>query len=249
MSAVVELDRVSFRRDGRLILDEVSAVLDPGDFVALVGPNGAGKTTLLHLILGLLRPDSGRISLFGGSAGQGLGQVGYVPQHGRFDRNFPMTVRAMVAQACLPPGWQPARKASAAVVAVVDEALLRCGLADLAERRLDALSGGEMQRALIARALATRPHLLVLDEPTASIDPSGQESLFDLLAELNQGMTVLVVSHDLGLTSRYARRVWCLNRCLHVHDTVDLTAEALARLYGYPVRLVDHRSDHPELPS
>ena len=106
-----------------------------------------------------------------------------------------------------------------------------------------------MQRALIARALATRPRLLVLDEPTASIDPSGQESLFDLLAELNQGMTVLVVSHDLGLTSRYARRVWCLNRCLHVHDTVDLTAEALARLYGYPVRLVDHRSDHPELPS
>lgn len=246
MSAVVELDRVCFRRDGRLILDDVSAVLEPGDFVALVGPNGAGKTTLLHLILGLLRPDSGRISLFGGNSDDGLGYVGYVPQHGRFDRNFPMTVQAMVAQACLPPGWQLARPTSADVMAVVDQALLRCGLADLAERRLDALSGGEMQRALIARALATQPRLLVLDEPTASIDPSGQESLFDLLAELNQGMTVLVVSHDLGLTSRYARRVWCLNRSLHVHDTVDLTAEALARLYGYPVRLVDHRSDHAE---
>lgn len=246
MSAVLELERVSFRRDGRLILDEVSAVLSPGDFVALVGPNGAGKTTLLHLVLGLLRPDSGRISLFGASTGQGLAQIGYVPQHGRFDRNFPMTVRAMVAQACLPSGWQLARRASSLLEEVVDEALHRCGLNNLAERRLDALSGGEMQRALIARALATRPRLLVLDEPTASIDPSGQEALFDLLAELNREMTVLVVSHDLDLTSRYARRVWCLNRCLHVHDTVDLTAEALARLYGYPVRLVDHRSDHGE---
>lgn len=239
----IVLEHVEFSRAGQVVLANINAVLDARDFVVLVGPNGAGKTTLLHLILGLLPPAAGTIRLLGGDPAATREKVGYVPQHGRFDRRFPINVHGMVLQGCQPPGWVAGWRPGAADLAAADEALARCGIEALAGRRLDTLSGGEMQRALIARALTTRPQLLLLDEPTASIDPAGQETMHALLGELNQQMPLLVVSHDLALTSRHASRVWCLNRHLHVHPALDLTAETLAALYGFPVRAVDHRSD------
>ena len=240
---VMECTGITLYRNGYKVLDGVNARLPAGDFVAMVGPNGAGKTTLLKVLLGLLEADAGEISLFGQPAQIGRLRAGYVPQSGRFDTRFPVCVGELVAHGTLAGGWPLWRRRSASQEAAITQSLEACGIAHLRERRIDSLSGGEVQRALIARALAVEPQLLILDEPTANIDPSGQEALFDLLAELNRRMTILVVSHDLGLTTRYARTVWCLNRSLCSHQAVDVSAETLAALYGYPVRVIDHRPD------
>ncbi len=240
---VAEITGLSLRRGGRSVLEGVNASLAAGDFVAIVGPNGAGKTTLLKVLLGLLEADAGEVRLFGQPPGVGRLQVGYVPQSGRFDTRFPVCVGELVAHGTLAAGWPLWRRGNASHRARIENALDLCGIAHLHDRRIDSLSGGEVQRALIARALAVEPKLLILDEPTANIDPSGQEALFDLLADLNRHMTILVVSHDLGLTTRYARTVWCLNRTLCSHQAVDVSAETLAALYGYPVRVIDHRPD------
>jgi zinc transport system ATP-binding protein len=199
-------------------------------------------------MLGLLPLTAGTIRLFGETPARGRLRVGYVPQHGRFDALFPVDVADMVAMGTLAPGWRRPREKSALAGRRVATALERCGIAHLARRPIGALSGGERQRALIARALAAAPALLILDEPTASVDPSGQEALFDLLGELNRDMSLLVVSHDLGLTTRHARNVWCLNRTLCRHEAVDLDADTLATLYGFPLRAVDHRPDRERAP-
>lgn len=240
---VVELQGLVLARGGRPVLAGVDARLEAGDFVAMVGPNGAGKTTLLKLVLGLLEPDAGQVRLFGEPPHFGRRHVGYVPQSGRFDARFPVCVGELVAHGTLAGGWPLWRRRAPGQLERVEQALAACGISHLRRRRIDSLSGGEIQRALIARALAVEPQLLVLDEPTANIDPSGQGALFDLLAELNRRMSILVVSHDLGLTTRYARTVWCLNRTLCSHQAVDVSAETLAALYGYPVRVIDHRPD------
>jgi zinc transport system ATP-binding protein len=242
VTAVVDCAQVTVVRDGRVVLEDVCAQLDEGDFVALIGPNGAGKSTLLSAMLGLLPLTAGKIRLFGEPPERGRLRVGYVPQQGRFDTQFPVNVADMVAMGLLAPGWRQPQK-SALAGRQVETVLAQCGIAHLATRQIGALSGGERQRALIARALVANPALLILDEPTASVDPSGQEALFDLLGELNQRMSLLVVSHDLGLTTRYARTVWCLNRTLCRHDALDLDADTLATLYGFPLRVIDHRPD------
>ncbi len=240
---VAEFAGVTLQRAGRTVLDGVSATLAAGDFVAMVGPNGAGKTTLLKVLLGLLEADAGEVRLFGQPPGRGRLLAGYVPQSGRFDTRFPVCVGELVAHGTLAGGWPLWRRRTASGETRIAQALAACGIGHLRHRRIDSLSGGEVQRALIARALAVEPQLLVLDEPTANIDPSGQQALFDLLAELNRRMTILVVSHDLGLTTRYARTVWCLNRTLRSHQAIEVSAETLATLYGYPVRIIDHRPD------
>jgi zinc transport system ATP-binding protein len=247
VTRIVDCDHVRVERDGRVVLDDVCVQLEEGDFVALIGPNGAGKSTLLAAMLGLLPLTAGTIRLFGETPERGRLRVGYVPQQGRFDAQFPVNVADMVAMGALMPGWRSPEK-SALAGRQVETALARCGIAHLAARQIGALSGGERQRALIARALAANPDLLILDEPTASIDPSGQEALFDLLGELNRRISLLVVSHDLSLTTRHVRSVWCLNRSLCRHDAVDLDAHTLATLYGFPLRAVDHRPDRERAP-
>jgi zinc transport system ATP-binding protein len=247
LTSVIDCEHVTVERDGRVVLEDISVTLEAGDFVALIGPNGAGKSTLLAAILGLIPLSSGTIRLFGEAPERGRLRVGYVPQQGSFRTDFPVRVAEMVAMGAMSPGWRGARK-SALAERHVTAALERCGIPHLATRAVGALSGGERQRALIARALAVEPELLILDEPTASIDPSGQEALFDLLGALNREMSVLVVSHDLGLTTRYAKSVWCLNRTLCRHDALELDGDTLARLYGFPLRAIDHRPDRERRP-
>lgn len=251
MTRIVDCDHVTVERDGCVVLEDVCVQMAEGDFVALIGPNGAGKSTLLSAMLGLLPLTAGTIRLFGETPARGRLRVGYVPQQGRFNAQFPVNVADMVAMGTLMPGWRyPLRNGEKSALAgrQVDTALAQCGITHLAARQIGALSGGERQRALIARALAANPALLILDEPTASIDPSGQEALFDLLGELNRRISLLVVSHDLGLTTRHARSVWCLNRTLCRHEAVDLDAHTLATLYGFPLRAVDHRPDLERAP-
>ncbi len=237
----IELEDVSFRYEDDLVLEGVSLAVEEREFLALIGPNGGGKTTLLKLILGLESPTRGAIRVLGESPAKARMHVGYVPQHTRLPRDFPITVEEVVLMGCLTPmSLGPASGAPAREAA--ERALAAVRLLDLRRRRIDGLSGGQRQRVLIARALATDPRLLLLDEPTANVDSRVEQDVFELLRGLNTGTTIVLVTHDLGFVSPYAGRVACLNRELVCHQTGEITQDVIERMYGTSVRIVDHHS-------
>jgi zinc transport system ATP-binding protein len=238
---VVELSHVTAGYGGLNAIEDVSLSIVQGEFLALVGPNGGGKSTLLKVVLGLLEPRAGTVRVFGNSPADSRRRLGYVPQAARFDRDFPISVNELVAQARLDGAHLFARP-TAADRAAVAAALEEMRIGHLSRRPVAALSGGELQRALIARALAGGPDLLLLDEPTASVDARMGETIYDLLVRLNARITLVVVSHDIGFVTAHAGRVACLNRTLVCHAPGALATEALSHLYGGPVRVIDHTS-------
>jgi zinc transport system ATP-binding protein len=235
----VELTGVSLSLNGSLVLDGVTLRVARGDYVAVVGPNGSGKTTLLKLILGLLQPDRGTVRVLGGPPGKVRGAVGYVPQHFRFDPKFPIRVLDVVSMGRLASArWG---SLSSSDRETVREALDRVEMGSFARRPIGMLSGGELQRVLIARALAQRPRLILLDEPTASLDDRIGRSVWELFEDLSREMAVVVVSHDIGAVSRRVGSVACLmNRRLYRHARKDLTPAILEALYGGPIELLEH---------
>jgi zinc transport system ATP-binding protein len=237
---VVSLERVSFAYAGVDVLRDVSFDFHEGDFVGIIGPNAGGKTTLLKLILGLLRPGSGSIRVLGVSPDEARGLVGYVPQYAHFDRSFPIRVRTAVTMGTLGRGRMRDTVANDAV----DRALEQVELHEVADRQMGSLSGGQLQRALIARALVTEPKLLLLDEPTASLDTRIGRSVYELLEELAEKITVVLVSHDIGVISRHVRTIACLNVEMHYHHSKHLTPEMIEAAYGCPVDLVAHGHPH-----
>lgn len=237
---VVSFERVSFTYAGVDVLRDVSFEFYEGDFVGIIGPNAGGKTTLLKLTLGLLRPDSGSIRVLGVSPDEARGLVGYVPQYAHFDRSFPIRVRTAVTMGTLGRGRMGDEVASDAV----DRALEQLELHVVADRQMGSLSGGQLQRALIARALVTEPKLLLLDEPTASLDTRIGRSVYELLEELAEKITVVLVSHDIGVISRHVRTIACLNVEMHYHHSKHLTPEMIEAAYGCPVDLVAHGHPH-----
>lgn len=236
---VIRLQGVSFRYDGPAVLENIDLEVADGEFLGVVGPNAGGKSTLLKLILGLLVPNSGRVSVLGLPPRRGSRMVGYVPQHPSFRRDFPISVGDAVLLGRLGCGgarwWL--RQADRAVVRRV---MAEMEVGDLAARQLHTLSGGQLQRVLVARAMASEPRILILDEPTANIDQRKETDIFDLLQQLNQRMTIIVVSHDIGFISRYVHRVACLNRTLMCHHTAEIDGRVISDLYDADVRMVEH---------
>ena len=220
MTPLVQLADIGFAYDTQPVLEHVSLTVNPGDFLAIIGPNGGGKSTLLKLILGILTPRSGTLSVFGQSPGQSRTDIGYVPQNTNVNTDFPIRVLDVVmigngAKRHPLFGYSDEEKSCAL------EALGQVGMGDFARHRIGDLSGGERQRVMIARALCRHPKLLVLDEPTASIDASGQREIYDLLKTLNDTITVIVVSHDLSLILGYADKAAHVHRTLTYHDISD----------------------------
>ncbi|MCA9512167.1 MAG: ABC transporter ATP-binding protein [Myxococcota bacterium] len=241
----VELDRVSVSRGGRPVLEDVTLRIAANDYLAILGPNGSGKSTLLKVILGLIEPDAGRVRVFGAPPRRARGRVGYVPQRATFDLDFPIRVRDVVSMGRL-AGLGLARLGRFARDdrEAADAALERVEMAALADRPIGALSGGQLQRVLIARALAQRPRLLLLDEPTSSLDERIGRSVWELFEELSAEMAIVVVSHDIGAISRSVRSVACLNRHLFAHPSRQLTSDVIEAAYGCPIDLVAHGHPH-----
>jgi zinc transport system ATP-binding protein len=237
--AIITLEDVSFRYEEHLVLENVCLSIHEQEFLGIVGPNGSGKSTLLKLILALLTPQQGRIEVFGSTPAEARLRLGYVPQFATFDRNFPISVRDTVLQGRLGK-TRPVLGYRQRDRKIACEALAEVEILDLAQRPLTALSGGQLQRVLIARALACEPDVLILDEPTAHIDPKVEESVFELLKRLNKRLTVIVVSHDIGFITHYISRVACLNRTLVCHSTSDITGKMIEELYGGPLHAVRH---------
>ncbi len=230
---------VSFAYGQVPVLQDVDLCIGRGEFIALIGPNGGGKSTLVKLALGLLQATAGRISVLGTTVQRARARVGYVPQFAGFARDYPISVREVVLHGRLGRrAWW--RRLDGADRDAADAALAAAGVQDLAGRTVAQLSGGQLQRLLVARALATEPELLLLDEPTAHVDTRAEHGLFDLLAGLRARMAIVMVSHDVGLVSRHVDAVACLNRRLICHAPVPIAPGVLQRLYGMPVQLVDH---------
>jgi zinc transport system ATP-binding protein len=249
MSDVVTLDHVTVDYGSTRVLDDVTFTISSGDFVGIIGPNGSGKTTLLRVILGLLAPTSGSARLFGvaPTAFRDWQKLGYVPQRTVFDTSLPVRVDEVVMTALL-PSRSLFRGPSADARRRVGDALALVGMADHADARVGALSAGQQQRVLIARALASNPELLILDEPTGGVDPEAQASFNHLLKNLNSahGVTLVVVSHDIGVVARDVTKLACLNhRVVFCGKPHDYFSDAdLAALYGAPVRVIGHDHDH-----
>ncbi|MCB0220558.1 MAG: metal ABC transporter ATP-binding protein [Chrysiogenetes bacterium] len=243
MSQVVLAARnVSFGYEQEAILKDVSIEIRAGDFLAVIGPNGGGKTTLLKVLLGLLRPWSGSVE-----CNLPRGALGYVPQFSHFDPHFPLRVRDVVLMGRMGARGLM-RRYSAEDRAAAEDSLARLGLSDLSGEIIGDLSGGQLQRVLIARALAGDPGVLLMDEPLASLDPESRQVLMRELKLLSEKIPVVVVTHDITPFAGTIKQIACVNRKLHYHEGGQLTPQQLEEAYGCPVELVAHGVPHRVLP-
>jgi len=222
----------------------VSLDVNEGEYLGIIGPNGGGKTTLLKAILGLVVPIRGDISVYGKRPGKTGRLIGYVPQIAALEKDFPITVKQVVLTGRLNPIFSMFHKYKQRDIEKAEELLNKVGIYKLKDRMISELSGGEFQKMLIARALAVDPKLLLLDEPTASVDASSRDQIFSLLNTLNDSMTIILVTHDLMAVSSHVKSLACINGHLVYHGDAEINEKIVKNLYGCPVDLIAHGVPH-----
>ncbi|MFQ6122363.1 MAG: metal ABC transporter ATP-binding protein [Dehalococcoidales bacterium] len=236
---IVRLNDVWVHYDSVPVLEEINLSIGPSDFLGIIGPNGGGKTTLLKVILGLIKPTRGKVSVMGHPPERGRKFIGYISQHNLFDRDFPISVLDVVLMGRYTKAGL-FRRYSEEDRRIANEVLKTVDMLDYKDRQIGRLSGGEQQRVFIARALATDPKLLLLDEPTASIDPNMQAEFYELIDSLKQKMAIVMVSHDVSAVSIYVDQIACLNHRLFYHGSKEVSAEELEKTYHCPIQLIAH---------
>lgn len=240
----ITLKNVCFSYGDRPAIDNASFTITEGDFLGIIGPNGGGKTTLLRLLLGLLRPDTGEVRLFDAPPAKTRGRVGYIPQETNLNKSFPVTVRDIVLMGLT--GARGLGKRFVRSDRLKAEILIeRLGLTPVINRPVAQLSGGQRQKALLARAMVGDPEMLFLDEPTASVDITGEDEIYDHLHLLNKtGVTVVLVTHNIGILSKYVKSVACINRQLYFHPDGRLDQATVNRTFGCQVDIIAHGVPH-----
>ncbi|MFW6141102.1 MAG: metal ABC transporter ATP-binding protein [Candidatus Saliniplasma sp.] len=245
MERAIEVKDVDVSYGRQTILKDVSFELEKGEFLGVIGPNGGGKTTLLKVLLGLIKPDQGEVKIFGRPVKKTSGIVGYVPQRMNFDIQFPISVwevvlMGRVGDIGLKPFFSEKDKR------IADRSLKLVDMWEYKDKQFSKLSGGQQQRVLIARALADNPKILLLDEPTASVDEQIRTNIYELLQRLNneKDLTIVLVSHDIGVISTYVEKIACLNKYMIYHGGDELTPDMLEESYGCPVDLIAHGHPH-----
>ena len=237
----VEINNLSIKYNEQLVLKDINLSIEDKDFMAIIGPNGGGKSTILKVILGILNPDNGGVKVFGREPKKARDLMGYLPQNLDFDHDFPINVFETVLTGRyhgLFKGYtQEDHKA-------VWHALKDVEMYDFKDRQISRLSGGQMQRVFIARAIVREPKLLIMDEPMASIDPEMQHSFYELMSRLKNKMTIILVSHDVGAVSTNVDKIACLNQKLFYHGPVEDSANGLEEIYHCPIELISHGIPH-----
>lgn len=238
-SPLIRIEHMSAGYDGRTILRDINLTVYERDFLGIIGPNGGGKTTLVKCILGLLSPQSGTISYGTPPAARSSLRMGYLPQYNSIDRKFPITVREVVlsginSQKNLVSRFTPAEHEKARAV------MAQMGLEGLEERAIGTLSGGQMQRALLGRAVISDPRVVILDEPSTYIDKRFEARLYELLAEINRKCAIILVSHDIGTILQQVKSVACVNETLDYHPDTGVDSHWLERNFNCPIELLGH---------
>ncbi|MGG3562220.1 metal ABC transporter ATP-binding protein [Neobacillus rhizosphaerae] len=252
MQSIIDIQHLFYRYEKDTVLEDINMSVPDGSFLAIVGPNGSGKSTLLKLILGLLKPQKGEITIFGQeiSKFKDWQKIGYVSQKANsFNTGFPATVFEVVASGLTKKlGLFTFFKKEHSLK--VYEALEAVGMRKFSNRNIGELSGGQQQRVFIARALVSEPKLLILDEPTVGVDAENVNSFYQMLGDLNKNraITLLLVTHDIGTISDKVTHVACLNKHLHFHGETkefeELRGEGMSEFYGHGVHLLAHHHEH-----
>lgn len=235
---VIEISNVSYsyRTKDKPVLADINLTIPELDFLGIIGPNGGGKTTLLNLMLGILKPDTGKILIKGKKRKTDSGIFGYVPQYSKIDDSFPIQVQDVLDSAVLSSNLKKQE------LELRREGIMeKLKIIELRNARFGSLSGGQKQRTLIGRALISNPEIILLDEPTASVDFSSEKSIYDTLKELNETKTIVLVSHDISFVSSFVKRVACLNRNIAVHDTAEIKVENVESTYHHTLEQIQHR--------
>lgn len=233
MNALLELKSVSAAYNGLEVLKNVNLTIKPNDFIGVIGPNGGGKTTLLKVILGLMKPKKGELIFPSGEI-----KMGYLPQVNQIDQKFPISVGEVVISGTMSKKRFITRHTKSDYQKR-DLLLKQTGLLDLRNRQIGELSGGQLQRVLLCRALMSNPDLLILDEPETFVDNKFEGELYAYLKELNSKMAIVMVSHDVGTITSHIKTIACVNQELHYHESNTITEKQL-ELYNCPIQIISH---------
>lgn len=230
---IIEIKNLSAGYDGRNVLHDINLTVYEQDFLGIIGPNGGGKTTLMKCILGLLKPTGGEIIFHCKPS------LGYLPQYNTIDRKFPISVEEVIlsglsVQKSLTARFTPEEKEKSRQV------IARMGLEGLEHRAIGQLSGGQLQRALLGRAIISDPSVLILDEPNTYIDKRFEARLYELLAEINKECAIILVSHDIGTVLQQVKSIACVNETLDYHPDTGITTEWLEKNFNCPIELLGH---------
>jgi zinc transport system ATP-binding protein len=239
MNKLIEIQNITVAYGAKTVLRDISFVLWENDFLGMIGPNGGGKTTLLKAILGLLKPSEGNIIFYAnGQPVSGL-KIGYLPQINQIDKDFPISVFEVVASGLMAKkaGW---RKYSNGQLQQINDTLDRMGMSKKAKSPVGKLSGGELQRVLLGRAIVSHPKILILDEPNTYVDKYFESRLYQLLEEINEDIAIILVSHDTGTILPLVKNIACVNETLHYHAGNNMSEEWLGQVYHCPIELIGH---------
>ena len=239
MEKLIEIKDVTASYDTKVVLKDISLSVWKDDFLGIIGPNGGGKTTLLKVILGLMKPVSGEISFFDDGKPVSSLRIGYLPQINPIDKYFPISVYEVVASglANVKPRF---RNFSNEQKERIRRMIVRIGLESFAESAIGELSGGQLQRVLLARAIVSYPQLLVLDEPNTYVDKKFESQFYELLSEINKDTSIILVSHDVGTMLSMVKNVACVNETIHYHPGADMSDEWLDKTFSCPIEVVKH---------
>lgn len=234
---IIQIKDIQVEYEGKQVLRDVSLTVYAKDFLGIIGPNGGGKTTLVKTILGLKKPSAGSITFFQDGHPVPAIRMGYLPQYNRIDKNFPISVYEVILSGLKKSLWRPYSKSQHEAVR---EMLHRMGLDNLGDRPIGSLSGGQLQRTLLGRAIVSHPDVVILDEPNTYIDKRFETQLYHLLEEINHDSAIILVSHDLGSVLQNVRTIACVNETLDYHPDTELPEGWIEDKFNCPIDLIGH---------